>query len=540
MTATPGAGPARIGGLRTTACRPIGRSLPSVLDYRPSGVRRALALLFSLLLFAVVLHLTYEYKIAPVFSYLGYRYRTPDVLNYSSAFLMTTIVTFLLPRRLKLPSDVVLWILLLMAYVPSTLLPQYADIISEQDALRLAVVTSCSFAAVVLTAHRGPLQRDIRQLVPPRVVFVSLGLVSLVVYVYMFYTTGLSFRYLSLTDIRDVRFGYRDTLAASGATLPYLVGAQGNIINPILIVRGIFARKWLVLVAGALGQLMIYSVTGYKLIALSVPAVALLCAMFVLFKKHLGITLMYGVLASSLVALLADLIEGGRAFTSIFINRLLLIPGILTAAHVMVFRDRPKAEWGYTFLAPFVDYPYSMTPAFMVGAAFSGSDETSANSNLFGDGYANLGYAGIFIEAFFLVLILWLVNYAGSRLPIAVSASILLVPTLALVNTSVFRAVLTSGFGAAALLMLVLPREGWGSTTSPYNGRPGRRTRVGASTSLRLVAGKGRHEGSNSHVTTASGPIPRAPARHRALPTSRPDASTRARPASMPSAPTAR
>jgi hypothetical protein len=45
---------------------------------------------------------------------------------------------------------------------------------------------------------------------------------------------------------------------------------------------------------------------------------------------------------------------------------------------------------------------------------------------------------------------------------VAVSTAILLVPTLALVNTSVFRSVLTSGFGAAAILMVLLPEEGWG------------------------------------------------------------------------------
>ena len=172
--------------------------------------------------------------------------------------------------------------------------------------------------------------------------------------------------------------------------------------------------------------------------------------------------ILVGTMVSTIVALIVDKIQGGLLYTEIFVDRLLLAPGYLTAAHVMVFQGKPKAEWGYSFMAPFVHYPYKDTPDFIVGRVFFGSAATSANANFFGDGYSNLGYPGMFIEALALVVILWLIDSAGRHLPLPVSALILLVPTLALVNSSVFTSLLTDGYLAAIVIMACLPPGGWG------------------------------------------------------------------------------
>lgn len=446
-----------------------GGSVSTLADSTPASVAppkkgwigQQLMLLGLLLVYTAILHWTYQWKIAPLFGYLGSRYRDPEVRNYLLAFGLAYIVAFFLPRRLCYPSDFVVWMLYVMACVPSILVPQYADILSASGSIKLASAVAANFWLLVVLADKGP--KRIGQIrVPNHMIWNFLAVVTLAVYGYMLYVTGLSFRFISLAAVQDVRFAYRDAIAVSGPGLAYLIGVQGNVINPTLVARGIYGRRWFLVVAGATGQILIFSVTGYKLILLSVPAAFLVGLMFRFSARPRGYLVLAGTIISSLLALAADKFTGGFIYTQIFINRLLLIPGTLTAAHVLVFRGEAKAEWGHSFMAPFVDYPYEAAPAFIVGERFSGNAEVSSNTSLFGDGYANLGYPGILVEVVVLLLILWVVNGTASRLPIAVSSMILLVPTLALVNTSVFTSILTGGFAASVILMSVLPESGWG------------------------------------------------------------------------------
>lgn len=425
-------------------------------------------LLSLLCLYALVLHWTYSERIAPLFSYLGQRYRTPDPLNFAIAFGLAYLTLLLLPKKLVRPSDFVLWVIYVMAVVPSILVPQFADIASVPASLTLAFFVALTFSLVIVISGIGPAWTVESIRTPVRLPWVPIWLFSVAFYAYMLNSTGWNLQFVSLLQVQDVRFQYRETISNLGPALAYGISIQGYVINPILLARGIYARKWGLLTAGTVGQLLIYSVTGYKLVILAVPAALALALMFKWSKKSAGHLILAGVLLSSTLALAYDWVAGGYGYTQLFVNRLLLTPGTLSAAYVSVFQDKQNAEWGYSFLAPFVDYPYATSPAFIVGAEFTGDPRTSANANLFADGYANLGYAGTLVEGLVLVFLLWMVNVAGSHLAPSVSAIVLLVPAMALVNTSVFTSFLTGGFVVAAVVMAFLPSAGWHSraTTS--------------------------------------------------------------------------
>ena len=69
-------------------------------------------------------------------------------------------------------------------------------------------------------------------------------------------------------------------------------------------------------------------------------------------------------------ALLLDALVGGRMFVTIFINRLMAGPGVLTAAYFNVFEDMPKYHWAHSFLSPIFDSPYALPPGNVVGRVF--------------------------------------------------------------------------------------------------------------------------------------------------------------------------
>ena len=347
-----------------------------------------------------------------------------------------------------------------MVVIPVILVTQFADITSGGDSLQMAIVAAASFSAIIVTVRHAPTWHLSIKL-PPSILWLFVTAVSVFCYIYMYTTTGLSLQFRSLGDVQDIRFAYRDDIATNGRLLGYLVRMQGNVLNPLIIAFGIYARRPIFIVAGILGQLLIFSATGYKLTLLSAIALLLVAAMFRLQQAPRGSLLLFGTISGCFIALLVDWAQKGLLYAEVFIDRLLLAPGVLVSEHVAVFQGQPKAKWAYSFLSGIIDYPYDKTPDFLVGYAFTRSTAVTANANLFADGYANLGYLGIVIEAGVLAALLWFVDSAASYLPTKVSALILLVPTVALANSSPFTSILSNGFLAAVICMSMLRSNGW-------------------------------------------------------------------------------
>ncbi|XTZ16661.1 hypothetical protein ACQSSU_04520 [Micromonospora echinospora] len=427
---------------------------------RPPPARRWLVLLL-LAGYVALLHYVYQYEVSTLFGYLNLVYRTADPWNYALVLGMVALVALAMPHRIRQPSDFILWILFVTVVTPSLVVPQYADILSAAASLELAVVVAAVFLLVIWGARLAPSWALRIRGVHVLDVWAIVVVLSLITYAYMAVTAGLSFRLVGLGDVWEIRSTYRDQVAASGPVLGYLVRLQGNVLNPLLIARGLYTRRWTMALLGGIGQIPLFAATGFKLTLLSIPAIVLLVLFFRWQARPRAWTILAGVVAVVVAALVVDALLDSLLYTQIFVNRMFLAPGVATAAHVMVFADLPKARWGYSFLRPFVDYPYDQVPDHMVGAVMFGRPETSANASLFGDGYSNLGYGGVLIEAVVLVLLLWVVDGAARHLPLKVSGVILLVPSIALANVSVFTSILSNGFAYAIVLMACLPAGGW-------------------------------------------------------------------------------
>lgn len=428
----------------------------------------ALQLLISVGLYSELLRWVYLDKIAPVFDYLGLTVRADfSVEDYVLAILLVTVVGLFLPRTIRRPSEFVLWIFYIVVVVPSVTICHYADTLPQRDATVLSIVISLLSVMIAIGARLGPKIDISHRAVRASVVWGGVWAVSLLTYAYLATTVGLRIQLTSLDDVRDLRFAYRDYVDSSGALIGYLVRLQGNVLNPALIAKGIFGRRLFPLVAGCFGQVLLFPVTGFKLTLLSVPALLAMAWLFRRGKRNLlSPRLLHAAVLGSLAAIVVDAVQNRLYYVEFFIDRMLLTPGILTAAYVKVYSDQPKAIWGDSFLSGLVDYPYDRPTPFVVGSAFMGRPENSANANLFGDGFANLGIAGMVVESIVFILVLWMLDATGSRIPPAVFSMILLLPTFATANTGIFTSLLTNGYLAAAVLMFLLPSDGWGAQSS--------------------------------------------------------------------------
>jgi hypothetical protein len=416
---------------------------------------------------ALLLQWIYREIVWPKYAYLGYTYRPPEMFDYILAIGIAAGIAATLPTRISKPSHLVLWVVFIVAGAPSILVPHYLPILDKSEALTISA--QVGFASLLLNVL-GP--RSVFGRLMPRRISNPVGFwscifaVTAVTYAYMAVTVGLGLRAPSLTDVYDVRFEYRDNLAAAGL-LGYLIPMQANVLNPVIMLRGIYSKRPLWIIGGFVGQYAIFSASGLKSVILSTPALLLFAYLFRRNQRPAGASIMWGTVGGVFAAGGLDRLFGGDAWTSISVRRFLITPGLLTGAFFHIFQPLDKAHWAYTFLSPIVDYPYSTSPPFLVGRLFFDRPELRANASLFADGYANWGFAGLVVEALVMVLALWAIDSAARGMPVAVSALIFAVPGIALANSSVFTTLLTHGMAAGIAVCLFAPRTGWGLKPKP-------------------------------------------------------------------------
>jgi hypothetical protein len=379
---------------------------------------------------------------------------------------LTVIVALALPRHLSTVSDFILWVLFVLGVAPSILLAQYSQTLESTEATKMGFAIAGTMLMVVFLTARGPQNFVLIKRMEKGVDFwVILAAFSILVYVLVAAQTGLSFRHLALEDVYDVRSEFG---AASGGSLAvgYLLPVQINIVNPLFIIKGVLSRRLLPLSAGILGQLIGYSTAGHKSTLFSLLAILSITLLYRVYKTRAvpGAAILLGVTALFLVTLIADRVTGGIVWTALFSRRIIIVPGALVAAYVDVFQYRPRQN--FADIIPIADPYASANPAHIVGAQFVGDYTTAANVSLFGHGYLQMGYVGMFVEGAFLVVLLILANLATRNMPLVVSCVAFVGGTVALVSSSVFTTALTHGFFATIALCALAPAKTWYRTKS--------------------------------------------------------------------------
>lgn len=423
------------------------------------------------LIYLAILHYTYEHNIAPFFSYLRYSYREPDPLTYAFTVSLVVALALILPRRITQPSHFIVWVLFTVAVVPSIVVPQYSEVLTVRDATELAVWVAVSYLPVATLGTRGALQCFLPRIQLSATAFwFCVFILFSIICIYLVGALGVRTQLPSLLDVYGVRAELK-TDEAYRPPLNYVVPLLANVLNPIMMVRGLRLRRWGWLLVGVVGQVFIYSFSGNKTAILSPLA---LVAVYFLFRrtcKPFAAATLFGASVLSTGMVLMDWMTSSVDWTSLIVRRSLITPGLLTAAYVAVFSDIEKAKFAHSFLSPFLRYPYAEAPPLLVGRGFFGHPGTSANANLMADGYANFGFAGMTIECLVLVLLLWAIDDAARNIPLGVSSAVCLMPTLALADSGIFTSMLTHGFLATVLAFMCMPRLGWNREGRAPGGR---------------------------------------------------------------------
>lgn len=424
--------------------------------------------------YALVLHWVYRDMIAPTFGYRGSTYRSPSADYYLYSILIVAVMALCLPRKVECPSSFVLWILYIVAGAPSVLLGHYAGDQPSGMALRTSLGVGGAFILTIVLTKLIRIRHVPHCRLSSSTFWICVGGFSGAVYVYLYATIGLRFEIVSFLDVYDVRDDYREGLAAAGGIAGYLISWQANVLNPVIIARGALQHRLLPVLAGAFGQLVLYSASGYKTMAMSIPALLIAIWIFNRNPTPRATVFLWGAVLLPLVTMAIDQLSNSIRWTSLLVRRFLVTPGRITAEYVEFFDQHPKIYLSNSILAPFVEYPYGRGYYQIVGEYVTGATDVSMNGNVFAHGYANAGWIGMFIAAALLAVVLAACDYAGKGLPAAVPALVLLMPAITLSNSGLNTSLSSHGVALAVVILALLPRQGWSPAAASAPLRRGR------------------------------------------------------------------
>lgn len=432
-------------------------------DIRRSSVEfnilRALFLLpGTIFIYSLVLHTVYVKFVVVQFGYVGYQYVPTSVDVSVLSWIIATLPAVFLPRRAKTPSSVLLWVLYIVVVAPTVLTQPYMGTMDEWTAVGFSALLSAAFIVSIAIANRRVDPRPLRAHASLSSFWLIVGLFTLITYLYIGLTTGISLRFLSILSVYDQRADYREALAES-TLLGYLVSNQANVVNPLLISWGVKRRYWPMVILVVIAQFVLYTATGFKTVLFSLLAIALLLVIFRISKRPRLIVLLWGAMGMVIAAGIIDRANDSILLTSLFSRRFLFTPSRLSGLYFEWYSNNPLSMLANSVLSPFIQSHYEYGPARTIAIFATGAPDSSLNANIFAAGFAEFGYFGLVGVAVLLGMYLRVLDRAGANLPVWFTSTVAVMPAITLSNTALHTAVLSHGLAAAVLLLIVVPRN---------------------------------------------------------------------------------
>jgi hypothetical protein len=438
---------ARPGAFEVGACA-LGLVPAAALVF--AGPARA-ATIAAVLGFTGALVWAYTKHFSPLFAYHGLIDARPPPTAILTVAAFATLPAIWLPLSARRPSTILLWFLYLPGYVPTTVVPLFINgDLSRVLPFDIALAASMATLAVIL------------RLPPPRITAPHL---SLATFTRALVVTGiLSTAYVAsafgvhsppgLADVYGTRADFGTALGGASAA-GYLIPWAGNATNPMLMTLGIARRRPGLVALGLAGQVLIYSVTGFKSVLFSIALVPLVYLAVSAGRRTFGLAVATAAPVILVLAVVGNTLAGDWSLG--LARRVFATPGQISGYYFDYFSIHPIYGLSHSFLRWFVSSPYDVDPPVLIGSVYFPGGTDNANAGLWADAFANFGFAGI--AAFTLVAgaVLWLVDGLGRGRDARVAAPLLAIAGLTLGDSALFTTMLTNGLGLSCALIALMP-----------------------------------------------------------------------------------
>jgi hypothetical protein len=412
------------------------------------------------LLLVGLLEWSYAATISPRFAYEGYVRNPVPLWMHGVAWLCAITPSLWMPIGLTRPSQTIHWFLYALVLIPGVIIPEYILTTGTGSVLALSMTLYVSFVSLGL-CYRLPPFRPARARIPRYVFWIGLGCLAMALALPVVRLFGIHLKLPGLADVYSVRAEYK--LAVAGGLVAYCVSWLGRVTNPLLMAEGFAHRNPLLATLGIVGQLYLFGVTGQKGILFSAALVAGMVLVVGIGRRWFGLCVVGGLVAVILGSALADAVTHTLLFTSLFVRRVVVTPGLLTGLYFDYFRSHPPALLGHSVLSALSDYPYPLAPPRVIGAVYFFSF-TNASANVWADAYANFRFGGMLGFTVILGIVLWAFDGAARGRDLRVTAALAAGFGLSLSNSALLTTVVTHGILLAIVVLLLFPR--WRGATS--------------------------------------------------------------------------
>jgi hypothetical protein len=372
----------------------------------------------------------------------------------------------------------ILWWIYLAAYIPSILVPALSLTMSLESLLPLQICLLLCMGLLRLASLAKPLAISRIRLNPA--VFWSVFWIlwaGCVTFVCMHFRVNRLIANLASVAAGGseytIRSAFFTELSQSGRALAYVTGQLSQGLDPYLIAFGIVHRRRLCLVAGIIGQIVVFSVTGLKIILFSsvfLASLFLLMRHWRFWRRSFGLILTSGLTAMILLAAVADLATKGHAFSALVTRRTLAAPGLLTGFYFEHFSQARHAGIAFRFSRDANGY---FGPPQEIGLAYFGSADVDANANFWAEGFADFGLPGIVGFTLFVAFLVWIYDSIFSVHSLELGALMTAMPAVNLSNTAPTTVLLTHGGLATAMLLYLSPGRSGGQFEATVEHGPG-------------------------------------------------------------------
>jgi hypothetical protein len=411
-----------------------------------SGIARA-ATIGAALAFIAALVWAYTTHYSPVFDYLGQINARPEASETLIVVAIATLPAVWLPLPARRPSTVLLWFLYLVGYVPLTVVPLFLEgDLSTVLPFDIALAGCMAILALIARLPTASIRAPHLTLAALTHVLIALGLLSTL---YIIAAFGIHAP-PSLEDVYTTRL-QSNTVFEAALGIGYVVPWAGNAINPMLMALGIARRRLDLLVLGLAGQILIYSVTGYKNVLFSIVIVPLVYLTIAFARRSFG-----ALMPAAAAAIVVGSALAGELAMSLA-RRVFATPGQVGWNYFEYFSDHPTYQLSHSVLGWLGPSPYSVPPPEVIGAVYFPGTGTNANANLWSDAFANFGFTGIVAFTLILGAVLWVADSLGRGRDLRVAGPLLAVAGLNLSDGALLTGILTNGLALTCLLIALMP-----------------------------------------------------------------------------------
>jgi oligosaccharide repeat unit polymerase len=410
------------------------------------------SILWAFLLFffyKITLDFSYYYVISKVWEYSRFDLNL-NILKFIESFFLLIVIFVLMPKSKEKLSNIMVWLLILLSYVPMLTLFAFMDqprsYMYAVAGFWLLVFLLLKIPAISFVSLKNSQSKIIRYSI-----FIGLsGIVFFLIYKYVGF-----FLNFDLTKVYNIRREYHQM---GVPFLGYFLNWLAYIINPTFFVIFSIKKRWILSAVIIFLQILLFSVTGAKAFLFALPFVLIL--MWVAGRKNILALMTSGLIVIILIGMFSYWLVDDLWISSLFARRTLLVPAQLSFLYYDFFSQN-----AHTFLSQhhvfqnFTEYPYHLNPPHLIGEVYFNEPELGANNGLYADAYMNFGFIGFVLWAFLLTIILKLIDSFSRNKKIITTIAVVAMPTLSLVNSALLTCLSTHGLLLSLIILYLLPKE---------------------------------------------------------------------------------